>query len=209
MAPQSRHCSPVNRRGSRYRRTGMVPGHPDRGGPVHQAEERILMRRASTCLAVLGLAALGLPAAASAAPTVTFKATAIPIPGFPHTGNILGAGAAGAGRMDDQRDRIRRRSPGAADRGQRDPAHRHQTSPAGFPDLHPQRDPGTGRKRGQKPLHDQVPARPSRCSPGSPKKPESVLAERKLRARRRPLRQTVVPKRNPGFIGLLRAGRRP
>jgi len=30
---------------------------------------------------------------ASATPTVTFKAQAVPIPGFPHTGNILGAGA--------------------------------------------------------------------------------------------------------------------
>ena len=53
-----------------------------------------LMRRASICLALLGLAILGLPAAASAQPVVTFKATAVPIPGFPHTGNILGAGAA-------------------------------------------------------------------------------------------------------------------
>jgi hypothetical protein len=52
------------------------------------------MRRASTCLAVLGLAALSLPSAASAAPTVKFKFTAIPIPGFPHTGNIKGAGTA-------------------------------------------------------------------------------------------------------------------
>ena len=53
------------------------------------------MRRASTCLALLGcLAALGLPAAASAAPAVTLVARAVPIPGFPHTGNILGAGAA-------------------------------------------------------------------------------------------------------------------
>lgn len=52
------------------------------------------MRRASTCLALLGLAILGLPAAASAQPVVTFKATAVPIPGFPGTGNILGAGAA-------------------------------------------------------------------------------------------------------------------
>jgi hypothetical protein len=52
------------------------------------------MRRASTCLALLGLAVLGIPASASALPTVTFKAVAIPIPGFPHTGNILGAGAA-------------------------------------------------------------------------------------------------------------------
>ncbi len=66
------------------------------------------MRRASTCLALLGsLAVLGLPAAASAAePTAkikTFKAKAVPIPknpsspgsgNYPGTGNILGAGAA-------------------------------------------------------------------------------------------------------------------
>ena len=57
-------------------------------------EERELMRRASTCLAVLGLVAAGAAGVASAAPTVTFKAKAVPIPGFPHTGNILGAGAA-------------------------------------------------------------------------------------------------------------------
>jgi hypothetical protein len=50
------------------------------------------MRRASTCLALLGLVALGVPAAASAAPNVEFKPTIIPIPHFPHTGNILGAG---------------------------------------------------------------------------------------------------------------------
>ena len=50
--------------------------------------------RTSTCLAVLSLAALGLSATASAAPTITsFKMAAIPIAGFPHTGNILGAGA--------------------------------------------------------------------------------------------------------------------
>jgi len=52
------------------------------------------MRRISTCLAVLGLAVLGLSASASAAPTITMKAVAVPIPGYPHTGNILGAGAA-------------------------------------------------------------------------------------------------------------------
>ncbi len=51
-------------------------------------------RRASICLALLGLAVLYPPAAPSAAPTVTFKARAVPIPGFRHTGNILGAGAA-------------------------------------------------------------------------------------------------------------------
>jgi hypothetical protein len=58
------------------------------------------MRRASCCLALLGLlAVLGIPVAASAAPTVTFKAKAVPIPKpgggtYPHTGNILGAGTA-------------------------------------------------------------------------------------------------------------------
>jgi hypothetical protein len=38
--------------------------------------------------------ALLIPSAANAAPTVTLKAQAVPIPGFPHTGNIYGAGAA-------------------------------------------------------------------------------------------------------------------
>lgn len=53
-----------------------------------------MLRKASTCVAVLGLALLALPGAASALPTVTFKAEAVPIKGFPGTGNILGAGAA-------------------------------------------------------------------------------------------------------------------
>jgi hypothetical protein len=64
-----------------------------------------LMRRASTCLAVLGLIALGALGFATVAPAeITakisqFKAKAVPIPkpgggNFPHTGNILGAGAA-------------------------------------------------------------------------------------------------------------------
>lgn len=63
------------------------------------------MRRASICLAVLGLVVLGLPAVAAAeeipTPTVTvFKAKAVPVPKpgghgvFKETGNILGAGAA-------------------------------------------------------------------------------------------------------------------
>jgi len=54
------------------------------------------MRRASTCLALLGLAVLsltGLTAVASATPTITLETKAVPIPGFPGTGNILGAGA--------------------------------------------------------------------------------------------------------------------
>jgi hypothetical protein len=60
------------------------------------------MRRASTRLAVLAIALLGLsvPATALAAPSVTLKVKAIPIkknpsskggPNWPHTGNILGA----------------------------------------------------------------------------------------------------------------------
>jgi hypothetical protein len=53
----------------------------------------ILLRRMSITLAMLGLAVLGLVASASAAPTFTFKTKAVPIPGFPHTGDILGAGA--------------------------------------------------------------------------------------------------------------------
>jgi hypothetical protein len=52
------------------------------------------LRTTSACLAVLGLVACALPAGATAAPTITMKAKAVPIPGFPHTGNILGAGAA-------------------------------------------------------------------------------------------------------------------
>ena len=52
------------------------------------------MRRALTCIATLSLALLALPGAASALPTVNFKAVAVPIPHFPKTGNILGAGAA-------------------------------------------------------------------------------------------------------------------
>ncbi len=45
-------------------------------------------------LAVLGVAALALPAVAAAVPTVTVKAKIVPIAGFPGTGNIKGAGAA-------------------------------------------------------------------------------------------------------------------
>jgi hypothetical protein len=62
-----------------------------------------MMRRASMCLALLGAAVLGVPAAASAVPTVTFKAKAVPVqkslkkkggPTWPGTGNILGKPAA-------------------------------------------------------------------------------------------------------------------
>ncbi|HLB20632.1 MAG TPA: hypothetical protein VK605_00865 [Solirubrobacteraceae bacterium] len=53
-----------------------------------------MSRRAIAFIVVLGLVVLGLPVTAAAAPTVTFKARAVPIPGFRGTGNILGAGAA-------------------------------------------------------------------------------------------------------------------
>jgi hypothetical protein len=52
------------------------------------------MRRASTCLALLGLVVLGLTGVAAAAPVVTLNVKPVPIPGFPGTGNHLGAGAA-------------------------------------------------------------------------------------------------------------------
>jgi hypothetical protein len=52
------------------------------------------MRRVCTCLALLGVSVLALAGVASAAPVVTFKAKAVPITGFPHTGYILGAGTA-------------------------------------------------------------------------------------------------------------------
>ena len=53
------------------------------------------MRRAPCCLALLGVvAAFVLPAAASAAPTISVKAKAVAIPGFRGTGNFYGKGAA-------------------------------------------------------------------------------------------------------------------
>jgi hypothetical protein len=50
--------------------------------------------RALLLLAATALALLICSTIASAAPTVLVKGRAVPIPGFPHTGNILGAGAA-------------------------------------------------------------------------------------------------------------------
>jgi hypothetical protein len=52
-----------------------------------------VLRRTSASLVVLGLAVLGLAVSASAAPTITLETTALPIPGIPGTGDILGAGA--------------------------------------------------------------------------------------------------------------------
>jgi hypothetical protein len=49
--------------------------------------------RTRACLTLLVLGSLVLTPGAWAAPTVTLKAAALPIAGFPGTGNILGAGA--------------------------------------------------------------------------------------------------------------------
>jgi hypothetical protein len=51
------------------------------------------MRRTSTLQILLAAASLIFTAAAQAAPTVTLKLTPLPVPGFPGTGNLLGAGA--------------------------------------------------------------------------------------------------------------------
>jgi hypothetical protein len=53
-----------------------------------------MLRRAIASAVVLVVGVFCFAVAASAAPTVTFKAKAVPIPGFRGTGNILGAGAA-------------------------------------------------------------------------------------------------------------------
>jgi hypothetical protein len=51
------------------------------------------MRKASMYLVLIVLAVIGLPAVASAATITGVKASIKPIPGFPETGDILGAGA--------------------------------------------------------------------------------------------------------------------
>lgn len=58
-----------------------------------QTEGRKRRRRGPACLGLLVALSLALASAAAATPTVTLKVKAIPIPGFPGTGNILGAGA--------------------------------------------------------------------------------------------------------------------
>jgi hypothetical protein len=57
------------------------------------------MRRASIAIVVLGSVLVALCGVAAAKPVVTLKGEAVPIPGFPHTGNILGAGAAVKGEI--------------------------------------------------------------------------------------------------------------
>lgn len=51
------------------------------------------MSRMPAWLAAVGIAVLGIASTAAAAPTVTLKTTALPIAGYPGTGDILGAGA--------------------------------------------------------------------------------------------------------------------
>jgi hypothetical protein len=59
-----------------------------------QRESQLPLRaRLVVCLA-LSLAAIMCPPIAAAAPTVHVDGEAVPIPGFPHTGNVYGAGAA-------------------------------------------------------------------------------------------------------------------
>jgi hypothetical protein len=70
---------------------------PTRGLPVRAGSGGFAARAATRGLALVGAAgaaALLVPALASATPTVTAKARIVPIPGFPHTGNCLGCGAA-------------------------------------------------------------------------------------------------------------------
>jgi hypothetical protein len=52
------------------------------------------MRKTSTSLVLLAIAFASCTGVASATPEVTFKAEAVPIPGYPGTGNIYGAGSA-------------------------------------------------------------------------------------------------------------------
>lgn len=72
---------------SKARRSG-TGGHP------HPSAGRRGVGRALALLGVSALAALMLTTVASATPVVTFKAEAVPIPGFPNTGLKFGAGAA-------------------------------------------------------------------------------------------------------------------
>jgi hypothetical protein len=76
---------------------GTPPLTPTRGGGSLTA----VQERASKSLALRWVAVAGLwlallvgPPSANAVPTVTFRVQPVPIPGFPQTGNILGAGAA-------------------------------------------------------------------------------------------------------------------
>jgi hypothetical protein len=66
---------------------------------VTSSEEKELMRKTPIWPVVLVLGALAFPNVASATPTVKMRAQILPIPGFPHTGDYLGAGADGHGEF--------------------------------------------------------------------------------------------------------------
>jgi hypothetical protein len=62
--------------------------------PLYRGSARLAtLATLATLAAFAVLAVAGVATPASAAPTVTIKAIVLPIPGFPHTGDILGAGA--------------------------------------------------------------------------------------------------------------------
>ncbi len=132
-----------------------------------------------------GLGAAGAAGVASAVPTVKFKAEAVPIPGFPHTGNILGAGTALKAEYDDRGHRIPRLA-AAAHRRQLLPAQRLEAAPHRLPDLH------EGHARTVR--SDQVPQRLG----GRSDRHGARLRDLRRRTRRR----------DRGTVLVLRAGRR-
>ena len=177
----------VGRRGSRCRRTGMAPELPGSRRTCPSTRGENLMRRASTCLALLGLAVLGLTGVASAAPTVTFKAKAVPIPGLPGHRQHPRRRRRGRSRIHDQRHRIRR-LPAAAHRRQLLPAGRHEDQPDRLPDL----PAGDARKDRSERLPEEVAGQPGR----------------RQRRRRRSVRRRTR-RRERDAAGVLRARRRP
>ena len=89
------------------------------------------MGRGFVALASVMFAMLGLADSAGAAPVVTLKVKALPIPGFPGTGDVLGAGAQVEVQVHDQRHRIRR-LPLPSDRDEPVLPSGSKITPAGF-----------------------------------------------------------------------------
>ena len=160
--------------------------YPDRGGPVHQTEERESDAQSIHLSCRPRLAAAGPAGVALGRAEVTFKAEAVPIQGFPHTGNIFGAGA--AVKAESHRGHRIRRVPAAADRRQLLPAEGHRSCTR----------PASRRAAGD--------ARTDRCEPGVPegsaRRPVGhVLGVGRVRQR------TRARGSDAGVV--LRAGRRP
>jgi hypothetical protein len=74
--------------------TAWLGSYTDRGDLSTKKRSDEMVRKGWAFLVLIGLVVVVLPASAAAAPTITLVAKAVPIPGFPGTGNILGAGAA-------------------------------------------------------------------------------------------------------------------